>query len=92
MKNKLILLSEFQPLHRKHEEKIIQATQENIATILFCIDGAYRKNHADSPFTTQERETMIHTLMQQHALPYSITYLRDSDNDDDRIQSIKQLL
>lgn len=92
MNNKLVLISEFQPLHKRHEEEIINATKNDVAEILFCIDGAYRKLHADSPFSTKEREEMIRLLMEHHALPYSISHLRDSDTLEDRISSIFQLI
>lgn len=92
MENQLILISEFQPIHTLHEKEIIKAIKSDIANILFCIDGAHRKIHADSPLTTKERANMIHILMKEYAIPYTITYLRDSDDDDERLDMIQKLI
>ena len=90
-----ILLSEFQPIHNLHEDfikkHIAENTHNQLSEILFCIDWAYRKIHADSPLSTKEREDMIHILMEKYPIKYNIIHLPDSDNDIDRLNSITHL-
>lgn len=89
-----ILLSEFQPIHSLHKnfiKEFSEKTSDDLGEILFCIDGSWRKLHADSPLSTKEREETIHILMQEFSCKYSITHLHDTDNDDDRFATIQHL-
>lgn len=97
MKHTTLLISEFAPVHTQHEQivqKHVHMQKENsdsVYHILFCIDGDQRKLHADSPFTTTEREEMIHRMMKKFSLSYSIAHLHDTDNNKDRVQSLLRL-
>lgn len=92
MTNKLLVLSEFQPLHFWFERTLIENLSKNIVEVLFCIDWAHRKLSDETPFSTREREEMIRLMIKKYNVKYSFFHLRDEDTDEWRENAIRTLL
>jgi ADP-ribose pyrophosphatase YjhB (NUDIX family)/nicotinamide mononucleotide adenylyltransferase len=92
MNNKILFLSEFQPVHMGLEKVLQENISKDIIEVLFCIDWAYRKLSDETPFSTKEREDMISILMKKHNVQYNFLHLRDEDTDEWRALSIKNML
>ncbi len=92
MNNKLLILSEFLPVHLWLEKVLQENISKEIAEVLFCIDGAHRKLSDETPFSTHEREEMIRIMMEKFNVKYSFLHLRDEDTDEWRKVSIDTIL
>lgn len=92
MNNTLLIISEFEPVHLWLEKILQEKISKDIAEVLFCIDGAYRKSSDETPFTTHEREEMIRIMMKKFDVKYNFLHLRDEDTDEWRKASIDTIL
>ena len=86
-----LILGRFQPFHLGHLS-VIQEILDNQMEPIICIGSAQEGNTKDNPFTTEERKTMIQTVMNNLDCDYEMYEITDLNNNDKYVSYLEKLV
>ena len=86
-----LILGRFQPFHLGHLS-VIQEILNNQMKPMICIGSAQEGNTKDNPFTTEERKTMIRTVMKNLDCDYEMYEITDIHNNDKYVSYLEKLV
>ena len=84
-------MGRFQPFHLGHLS-VIQEILDNQMEPIICIGSAQEGNTKDNPFTTEERKTMIQTVMNNLDCDYEMYEITDIHNNDKYVSYLEKLV
>ena len=86
-----LILGRFQPFHLGHLSVIQEILNDQMEPII-CIGSAQDGNTKNNPFTTEERKTMIKTVMNNLGCDYEMYEITDIHNNDNYVSYLEKLV
>ena len=86
-----LILGRFQPFHLGHLSVIKEILNYQMEPII-CIGSAQEGNTKNNPFTTEERKTMIKTVMNNLGCDYKMYEITDLNNNDKYVSYLEKLV
>ncbi len=86
-----LILGRFQPFHLGHLSVIQEILNDQMQPII-CIGSAQEGNTKNNPFTTEERKTMIKTVMNNLGCDYEMYEITDIHNNDKYVSYLEKLV
>ena len=86
-----LILGRFQPFHLGHLSVIQEILNDQMEPII-CIGSAQEENTKNNPFTTEERKTMIKTVMNNLGCDYEMYEITDIHNNDKYVSYLEKLV